>query len=138
MNDLELLTDPEPRRVPIRGEVLDILPLRMKQLSAFSKAVDPCLQAIIAGQWKAALDDNSDALAKAVGIATGRGDVWAMGLYPDEFLVVCEAVLEVNLDFFARLVMPKATGLGTKLGLLLAGATSSPDLSKADTGPRPS
>lgn len=138
MDDLDLLADPEPRRVPVRGEVLNVLPLRMRQMSAFSRAVDPCLQAIIAGQWKTALDEHSEALARAVEIALDRPAGWALDLYPDDFLAACEAVLEVNLDFFGRLVLPKATAVGTRLGMLLAGAKSSPGLSNTDTGPRPS
>jgi hypothetical protein len=138
--DLEVLADPEPRMVAIRGETLAILPLKMRQTAAFSKAVDPCLTAIITGEWQAALEDHSDALARALAVAVGRTEEWALELYPDDFITLADAVLEVNLDFFARLVLPRAADLGMKLGAMMrpAGVTPSPSLSNVDTTQRPS
>jgi hypothetical protein len=133
--DLEVLSDPEPRIVAIRGEVIAVLPVRFGKMGPFSKAVDPALTAILAGKWKEALEDHSDALIRAVAIGIGRDEGWVADRFGDDFMRLCDAVLEVNQDFFAQQLMPVAIPLAVKLAALMnmVGATAQPSLSSADT-----
>jgi hypothetical protein len=137
MDDLEVIADPVPRIVAVRGATLEILPLPFRKMGRFSKALDPCMKAILAGQWQSALEDQSEALISAVAIATGRDEVWVGDLYGDDFLRLCDAVLEVNQDFFGQQIMPAVVPLAARLAALMqpAGATLPPFSSNADTDP---
>lgn len=135
MSELDLFC-PEPREIIIRGEVLAVLPLVMRQISPFSRAIDPALAAILSGNWLTAAADHSDAMQKAVGIATGKPEAWLSDLYAHEFLALFDLVLEVNLDFFGQRVIPVAARVGQRLVALMmppAGPTFSPGLSSEDT-----
>jgi hypothetical protein len=134
VSDLEIFC-PTPREITIRGEVLGVLPLTMKQIPSFSKAIEPAMLVLFGGDWKLAAQDHGDAMQKAISIALGKPLDWVGNLYANEFLALCELVLEVNLDFFGRQVQPVVARLNQQILALIQPDTaiSSPGLLSAGT-----
>jgi len=135
MDDLDIF-DPEPVNVTVGGATFPILPLKVRQLAAFTRAINPVLPLILAQDFRAATMTHCDDMQAAMVIATGRGAEEIGELYPDGFLRLVRAVMEVNLDFFARRVLPAWTGANAALAEQMtaaAGATSSRGSSGADT-----
>lgn len=112
-DDLEVL-DPAPHRVRFRGEQLDLRPLTLGQLPAFSRLVRPVIAEFSGDrhpQW-ADSDElmileltelHGEAILEAAAIATGRPVEWIAGVENTaELLDLAHAVVEVNRDFFIR------------------------------------
>lgn len=137
--DLADLCEPSPRIVTIRREEIGILPLRMRQMSAFSKASGPVFGQILSGDWKSAIDENEEAMRRAIAVAIERPEAWVWDLYQHEFMELTIAVLEVNLDFFVRRVLPslvKIRMLAQAMAMTQGSAMSLPSLSASDTPPK--
>jgi len=131
---------PVPCEVRAGGRTLEILPLRLRALPRFSQAVQPVLPALMAGDLQAAIQQHQEGLVRAVAIATGTEEDWLGELWPDEFVRVARAVLEVNVDFFGRRVIPELSAAADSLtGKMTAfrGAGSSPGSDSADTTSTP-
>lgn len=115
MDDLETITPPV-RHVAIRGETIELGPLRLEQLSPFITASRGIIGrvAFAAGLLGDAepvavgamildlLEQDSLAFAKAMAIVTGREPEWIAGGTLDEVANLVEAVVALNRDFFAR------------------------------------
>lgn len=99
---------PETIRVPLRDGAVDIRPLTVGQLPAFSKAVSPILPALLSGQIMPALMADPDALVAAVAVSTGLEAAGLRAMDPVEFVALAQAMVEVNVDFFARRLLPAA------------------------------
>lgn len=114
---------PLERRVTLRSGPIEIRPLTLRQLSAFSRAVAPILPHLVHGQIVAAIVENPDALLEAVAAATG---IPAAGLPEDpaEFVELAAAVVEVNVDFFIRRLLPADRAAGVAI---LTAAAKAPD-----------
>lgn len=134
MSDLAVFF-PEARIVETRSGPVSILPLTMAQLPGFAREINPAMAAILMGAWQHSIEQNGEALQKAVAIATRQTGEFIAGLYPDDFLRLTDAVLEVNLDFFGRSVLPQAAQVSQRLTAMIrpAGPTSLPGLSPEDT-----
>jgi hypothetical protein len=111
---------PPTRRVTVGGREIEVSPLRMRQVPGFAKAIAKPWTAIVMGEYLAAIMEWPREVTEAVSIATGAETEFLDNLRPDEFLVLSSAVLEVNLDFFARAVFPQATALGTTMQEVVA------------------
>jgi hypothetical protein len=127
MADLAVLF-PEPRIVGLRGGEVSVLPLTMGQIPEFSRAINPAMVMILSGAWQAAIEDHGEAMQRAVAVATRQDAAAIAAMYPDDFLRLADAVLEVNLNFFGQWVMPQAAQVGQRLAQMLVrpGAISSP------------
>lgn len=102
MSDLETFY-PEPRVV----HGVTILPVRMRQLPGFARAIQPIWALLMAEAWWQIATDHYDEAVAAVLAATEGSTAEALGaLYPDQFFEVSKAVFEVNLDFFGRRLLP--------------------------------
>lgn len=123
---------PQPRRIAAGGETIDVLPLKVRQIPAFSRAIAPSLQALAANNWVGALALHGEALIEACAAATGRSSEWLGELDPDEFLALVTAVLEVNGDFFVRRLLPAIEQAAASLTRIL-GAMPSPGSAQAGT-----
>jgi len=89
MDDLEIFV-PSPRKVTVAGTEFAILPLTMRQLVPFAKAIGPVIGLIADQQYLQAALLHPDAARQAVAIATGAGRAFLDGLYPNEFLALAE------------------------------------------------
>lgn len=135
MKELETMIN-APHTVTLSsGTVLEITPIRVKELPALTAAVEPIF-ALIAGGMpvSAMLASNSDAViaATAIGLRMARAELDEFEL--DDLVVAAAKVMEVNADFFARRVLPALNQATVKMSGTLAGLMQSIDSSQADTG----
>lgn len=117
---------------------VEVRPLRLRQLPAFSRAVAPVLPFLLAGQIVAAITEDLDALLLAVSVAT---DIPLADLPDDpaEFVALASAVVEVNVDFFTRRLLPADRAAGAAIRAMMGatspdGASSLPGSASGDTG----
>jgi hypothetical protein len=136
MTALDILVPPA-RRVTVGGREIDIEPLRMRHLPAFARAVAAPWPLIVAGEYLAVVVEHAESAYAAIGIASQTDRAFLEDLRPDEFLSLAAAVFEVNMDFFARAVLPAAAALGQGLTKTMTSA-SSPDSSLPGTATRTS
>lgn len=121
---------PREIRVEISTGPLIITPIRIKELPAFARAIEPFAQQIIATQGDD-LDvvelltcNMEEALtAVAIGARLSREALDALTL--EDLAELAAAVIEVNLDFFTRRVLPRVSRLTEVLMRRLDGPTSS-------------
>lgn len=136
MNDLETFA-PVPRRETVAGRDFDILPLRMRQIPAFAKAVTQLMPYVLAGDLLEVVTEHAETASEAVAIGTGAERDFIDELFPDDFLRLAMAVFEVNMDFFARRVLPESAATMARIRATLKGAPtgepSSPGSSDTDT-----
>lgn len=99
---------PEPRQVVLTSSrAVEILPLPIAKVPAFSKAITAATAVLMAGQIQLAIEEHYPGMRSAVSIATGLAEAEIDALLPDDFVALLAAVMEVNLDFFTRRVAPK-------------------------------
>ena len=120
---------PVPVTLVIGGERLELTPLKVGELPAFARAVQPVAASLSASpDWLALLAEHGEAVIEAVAIASRRPAEWVAGLGLDEAVRLAEAVFEVNADFFIQRVLPgltKAAARISTLGTRIPGATHS-------------
>ena len=121
---------PVPVVLVIGGERLELTPLKVGELPAFARAVQPVAASLSASpDWLALLAEHGEAVIEAVAIASRRPAEWVAGLGLDEAVRLAEAVFEVNADFFIQRVLPSLTEAATRvsqiLGSRIPGATHS-------------
>ena len=121
---------PVPVVLVIGGERLELTPIRVGELPAFARAVQPVAASLSASpDWLALMADHGETVIEAVAIATRRPVEWVAGLGLDEAVRLAEAVFEVNADFFIQRVLPSLTEAATRinqtLGAGILGATQS-------------
>lgn len=124
--DLNAL-NPPPVVVQAGGREIAVTPIRVRELAAFSAAVHPLVAGIAAGGDVAALlAGHADAVIDAVAVGARLDREFVLDLGLDELYDLAEAVLTVNLDFFARSLLPKLAAGSGKLTQALAGLPSMP------------
>ena len=118
MSDLETLI-PQAVELVIDGEPLAIKPLKVGQMPAFLRAITPVMQQIGGDgiDWLTLIGERGDELLTAVSIAIGKPRAWVDELAADEAILLAAKVIEVNADFFTRMVMPRLNG---EMGGLIA------------------
>lgn len=135
MDELEQLA-PVPVVVQAGGRAIEITPIRVKELAAFTRAVQPMAAAAAGGADIASLlAGHADAVidATAIGARVERAFVLDLGL--DELVELAGTVLTVNVDFFVQRLLPKVTAASEKLATQWAGSSSTPDTGKPDSAP---
>jgi hypothetical protein len=123
---------PVPVTLVIGGERLELTPLRVGDVPAFARAVQPVAASLSASpDWLALLAEHGEAVIDAVAIASRRPPEWVTNLALDEAVRLTEAVFEVNADFFIQRVLPSLTEAATRvsqtLGARIPGAMQSSD-----------
>ena len=121
---------PVPASVEIAGEHIELTPLKVGEVPAFARAVQPIAASLSASpDWLAILAEHGEAVIAALAIATRRPVDWVAGLGLDEAVRLAEAVFEVNADFFIQRVLPSLTEAATRvsqtLGVQIPGAMPS-------------
>lgn len=124
---------PSPRRIDVGGKPLDILPLRVRQIPAFARAVGGAAHLLMGGNLAAAVALHGEDIIKAMAVATGESDDYLGDLLPDDFLLLVATVMEVNADFFVQRVAPQIQAIQCKVKVRMDGAMPSPSSSPTAT-----
>ena len=104
----------------IGGERLDLTPLKVGDVPAFARAVQPVAASLSASpDWLALLAEHGEAVIDAVAIASRRPPEWVTNLALDDAVRLAEAVFEVNADFFIQRVLPSLTEAATRVSQTL-------------------
>ena len=115
---------PVPASVEIAGERIDLTPLKVGEVPAFARAVQPIAAGLSASpDWLALLAEHGEAVIATIAIATRRPVVWVAGLDLDEAVRLAEAVFGVNADFFIRRLLPSVTQAAARIGQTLESPT---------------
>jgi hypothetical protein len=83
-----------------------IVPLKVRQIPAFARAISPLAGVLARGDLLAAIALHGEALIEAVAVATGESPERLGALEADAFLQVVSTVILVNADFFTQRVKP--------------------------------
>ncbi|MDP3334975.1 MAG: hypothetical protein Q8S55_23770 [Methylococcaceae bacterium] len=123
IDDLAVIT-PSTMTLDLSIGRIEISPIKVKQLPAFTKAISPLLSGIMQGE--ATLDlitSKAEDVINAVcaGAMMSREAVDALEI--DELVKLGSAVLEVNADFFMKRVLPQLNQSAERLNQALAGQT---------------
>ncbi len=101
-NDIFAALPPVPLSIEIAGERIDLTPLKVGEVPAFARAVQPIAAGLSASpDWLALLAEHGEAVIAAIAIATRRSVDWVAGLDLDEAVRLAEAVFGVNADFLS-------------------------------------
>ena len=123
-NDMFAALPPVPLSIEIAGERIDLTPLKVGEVPAFARAVQPIAVGLSASpDWLALLAEHGEAVIAAIAIATRRPVVWVAGLDLDEAVRLAEAVFGVNADFFIRRLLPSVTQAAVRIGQTLESPT---------------
>lgn len=123
-NDTFAALPPVPVFVEIAGEHIDLAPLKVGEVPAFARAVQPIAASLSASpDWLALLAEHGEAVIEAVAIAARRPREWVMNLDLDEAVSLAEAVFGVNADFFIRRLLPSVTQAAARIGQTLESPT---------------
>ena len=124
-NDMFAALPPVPLSIEIAGERIDLSPLKVGELPAFARAVQPIAVGLSASpDWLALLAEHGEAVIAAIAIATRRPVVWVAGLDLDEAVRLAEAVFGVNADFFIQRLLPSVTQAAARIGQALESPTT--------------
>lgn len=119
-NDTFAALPPVPVYVEIAGEHIDLSPLKVGEVPAFARAVQPIAASLSASpDWLALLAEHGEAVIAAVAIAARRPVDWVAGLDLDEAVRLAEAVFGVNADFFIQRLLPSVTQAAARIGQTL-------------------
>ena len=111
---------PVPVTLVIGGERLELTPLKVGDVPAFARAVQPVAASLSASpHWLALLAEHGEAVIDAVAIASRRPPEWVTNLALDDAVRLAEAVFEVNADFFIQRVLPSLTEAATRVSQTL-------------------
>ena len=103
------------------GRGLTVTPVRLGQLPAFVRAVEPFAKQLASGPFDLLelLADHGQQVVRALEVATSQPREWIESLAIDDAVRLAAAVLEVNADFFVQRVLPSITDAAQKLGAVL-------------------
>ena len=111
---------PVPVTLVIGGERLDLTPLKVGDVPAFARAIQPAAASLSASpDWLELLVLHGEAVVEAVAIASRRPPEWVRDLELDDAVHLAEAVFEVNADFFIQRVLPSLTEAATRVSQTL-------------------
>lgn len=125
-DDLNVLL-PLSRNVVVKDETLTIEPFLFKDIKKVSGYVAIFRDNMAQGEKEdvSLLDiaiNHSDEILEVISLATGRDITWCDKLDVASVLELIGAIVEVNLDFFSRLLFPRIKEM---MGRIEAGAKSS-------------
>jgi hypothetical protein len=111
---------PVPASIEIAGERIELTPLKVGEVPAFARAVQPIAASLSASpDWLALLAEHGQALIEAIALASRRPVDWVAVLDLDEAVRLAEAVFGVNADFFIRRLLPGVTQAAARVGRIL-------------------
>ena len=123
-NDMFAALPPVPLSIEIAGERIDLTPLKVGEVPAFARAVQPIAASLSASpDWLALMAEHGEAAIAAIAVATRRPVEWVAGLDLDEAVRLAEALFGVNADFFIRRLLPSVTQAAARIGQTLESPT---------------
>ena len=123
-NDMFAALPPVPLSIEIAGERIDLTPLKVGEVPAFARAVQPIAAGLSASpDWLALLAEHGEAVITGIAIASRRPVDWVAGLDLDEAVRLAEVVFGVNADFFIRRLLPSVTQAAARIGQTLESPT---------------
>ena len=123
---------PVPVTLVIGGERLELTPLKVGDVPAFARAIQPAAASLsVSPDWLALLALHGEAVIDAVAIASRRPPEWVTNLALDDAVRLAEAVFEVNADFFIQRVLPSLTEAATRVSQILGAQIPGAMLSSA-------
>ena len=115
---------PVPDAIEIAGDRIDLTPLKVGEVQAFARVVQPIVASLSASpDWLALMAEHGEAAIAAIAVATRRPVEWVAGLDLDEAVRLAEAVFGVNADFFIRRLLPSVTQAAARIGQTLESPT---------------
>lgn len=138
MSDSLNVLEPAGSSVTYRGEALEVTPIKIGELPRLVRTTRPLINALLAmpqvpeeGDASVTmildlLADHGDAAFEAAALCIGRPVEWVRGGEVDEFVLLAQAVMGVNRDFFVQKLAPL---LGGRFGLGMNGAGLTPSSS---------
>ena len=108
MSDLETFAPIARTVVLADGSRLEVLPLRLGQLPAFTKACGPITGSLYVADYFSILEQQPEAAIETI-CAAGFKRELVTGLYQDETVALLAAIYEVNGDFFIQRLRPAMT-----------------------------
>ena len=104
---------PEPTIIKTAGGEIAITPITLGRVSALAKAIAPFVAVIpkddAPQSWISLTADHGEAVIDAMSIATGQPRAELEKLPLDQAAQIAAACVLVNIDFFARRVLPAIT-----------------------------
>lgn len=136
MSDLEKFA-PTAVKLDVRGETLEVTPVRVKELPGFARAVHPLLPHLApdhdtALNWADLMTLYADSIIDAVSLGIRKPRAWVEEMEVDELVAAVGAVATVNVDFFVRRLLPRVTETAAEVTKTL-GQTRSTASPVADT-----
>ncbi len=114
--------------IVIADETIELTPIKIGELPALSRAVQPIADHLCASpDWLALIAEHGEALIDTLAIATRRPREWIAALELDEAIKLASTVFEVNADFFIQRLLPSITQAAVRLETRLPGRTPSSD-----------
>lgn len=109
---------PQPTSLTIKGKEVQVLTLKVKQLSKVLAIVQPFMGAFTnpgSLNIPALLIEHPDAIADLISTLTGETPEWVGELDVAEMIEIFSKVVEVNLAFFTQSVFPSLSRAMEKL-----------------------
>lgn len=103
----------------------DFSPLKVREIPAFLKAVEPLARELSDGDLYASLARHADAVVTAVAIGARVDRAWLEEQDVEVLIDLAARVMEVNADFFVRRVLPRLTAAIERMGQIGSGGTPS-------------
>jgi hypothetical protein len=108
VDHLDILDPPEVS-LTLGGRSVVVRPLTIGQLPRFVRALQGAMpQLSVEGEldWISLVGEHGEGLIAAAAVATGEQQKDIEALPPDEFVLLCGAIFEANMDFFVRRLAP--------------------------------
>lgn len=111
--------------MPTKEEILEkIGPVKVKHLPLFFEVCEPVAAALMAGDIARALVQNADNVIEAVALGADVDRGWLDDQGSDVLVELLVAVMEANIDFFVKTLLPKIeAAAGAIEGMISAGGT---------------
>lgn len=121
MTELETLI-PQPVRLEIAGETLEITPVVIGEIPKLLKAIQPFAEQLTEEpDWVGLLAEHGEAVLNALAVCSRKPRTWIDTLALDEAIQLFEAVFEANADFFVRRVAPAIARASAVIGHRIGG-----------------
>lgn len=119
---------PFAKVIVIGDETLDLTPIRVGEIPALSRAIQPlAIHLSVSPDWLALISEHGETLIDALAIATRRPREWVAALELDDAVKLTSTVFEVNADFFIQRLLPSITEAAARLETRMPGRTPSSD-----------
>lgn len=115
---------PQPQVLQLGHRAVEITPIRVSEIQAFSRAIAPmavALQGLAvdgtsgAAHWLTLVSEHTTSVVQAVAVATRSPKEWVEGLTVGELVLLATKVVEVNADFLLQVWTQQAWPTLSKL-----------------------